>query len=150
MLASLDACEIVAMTGAQLWLIRSVLVQVLFSILLGWVMLIPRQPWGSRLKPLLSKDFTAAHTDWLMLAFMQAVALGALRFVPNTHASLVAGCLIVGGWLNPLPYALRAFGINAFSLSGSPVQKASALLGAGSAIAITVGWGTLVFDALRG
>ncbi|MBL8683272.1 MAG: hypothetical protein JNK05_29150 [Myxococcales bacterium] len=137
------------MTDAQLWLLRSVLVQVLFSILLGWVMLIPRQPWGAKLKPLLSKDFTAAHTDWLMLAFMQAVALGVLRVAPIAHAPLVAVCLIVGGWLNPLPYALRAFGINAFSLSGSPVQKASALLGAGSAVAITIGWATLVFDALK-
>jgi hypothetical protein len=121
-------------------LLGNAALQITFSTVLGWAMLIPRQPWGARWKPLLSRDFTAAHLDWLMLAFMQAVAALVLREHPAVHAPLFAALLVLGGWLNPVPYVFRAFGINAFSLSGGWKQFTSAALSGVSSLALTVAW----------
>lgn len=136
------------MQQASSWLLRSLLLQVFFSVLLGWVMLVPRQSWGARLKPLLSRDFTAAHLDWLMLAFMQLAALAVLELRrAGEGAEGLAICLIIGGWVNPVPYVLRAFGVNAFQLGGSWPQRLSAALSGGSSVLITLGWGLLLSKA---
>jgi hypothetical protein len=127
-------------------LLHSAVLQFLFSVLLGWLMLVPRQPWGKGLQWLKSKDFTAAHLDWFMLAFMQLGAGGLLRWHPAPHAEIVAYTLIAGGWLNPVPYVLRALGVNAFSLGGGVRQFTSALLAGMSSLAITLGWFVLVVE----
>jgi hypothetical protein len=120
--------------------------QIAFSCLLGWLMLIPRQPWGKRLSPLRSRDFTAAHLDWLMLAFMQLGASYLMTRHGFTHARGIAYALVFGGWVNPVPYVLRAFGVNAFSLSGGAKQLAGAALAGVSSLLITAAWIAIVVD----
>ncbi len=131
---------------AQRLLLFSAGLAVFFSSLLGMAMLIPMQPWSpSGLKKIKFKQIGAAHLDWFMLAFMQGLAAALMNvFEPNIHASAV-WALVVGGWMNPLPYVFRAFGINAFSFSGPPMQKLSASLGAASSLAILYGWGFLLW-----
>jgi hypothetical protein len=114
--------------------------QLAFSSLLGWAMLFPRQPWGQRWKLLLHRGFTSAHLDWMMLAFMQFGASYALARHGVPHARTIALALVIGGWLNPIPYVLRAFGIDAFSLAGDWKQRVSAAISGGSALLITVAW----------
>jgi hypothetical protein len=116
--------------------------QIAFSVALGWVMLVPRQPWGRALAPLLSKDFTAAHLDWFMLSFMQLGAFAALVSTGTPGEPWVAVCLIIGGWLNPVPYVLRAFGLNAFQLGGRPSQRIAGV----SSLLISAGWVGLAVD----
>lgn len=102
------------MTSSE-WLLRNAILQVAFSIFLGWLMLLPRQKrGGGALAVLLTKDFTAAHLDWLMLAFMQfgAAFVVSTRAIP--YSSVMVACLIFGGWANPLSYVFRAFGVNGF------------------------------------
>jgi hypothetical protein len=94
--------------------------QIAFSSLMGWLMLVPRQPWGKRFTQLRSRDF--AHARWIAYA------------------------LVFGGWVNPVPYVLRAFGINAFSLSGDAKQRASAALSGLSSLLITGAWIAIVID----
>jgi hypothetical protein len=114
--------------------------QIAFSSLLGWAMLIPRQPWGQRWRRLHSRDFTAAHLDWIMLGFMQFGASYAMTRHAFAHAEWIAIALIIGGWINPVPYALRAFGINAFSFSGDWKQRTSAAISGISSLLIAAAW----------
>jgi hypothetical protein len=120
--------------------------QIAFSSLLGWAMLIPRQPWGRRWQQLRSRDITAAHLDWMMLAFMQFGASYSLTRHAVAHDRWIAIALIAGGWLNPMPYALRAFGINAFSFSGDWKQRTSAAISGISSLLIAGAWITLVVE----
>jgi hypothetical protein len=120
--------------------------QIAFSSLMGWLMLVPRQPWGKRFTQLRSRDFTAAHLDWLMLAFMQLGASYLMTRHGFAHARWIAYALVFGGWVNPVPYVLRAFGINAFSLSGDAKQRASAALSGLSSLLITGAWIAIVID----
>jgi hypothetical protein len=121
--------------------------QLAFSSLLGWAMLIPRQPWGRRWQRLHSRDITAAHLDWMMLAFMQFGASYSMTRQPLAHVQWIAIALVIGGWLNPVPYALRAFGINAFAFSGDWKQRLSAAISGVSSLLITAGWVTIVVEA---
>lgn len=115
--------------------------QIAFSCLLGWVMLIPLQPWGKALRrPAVGPALRAAHLDWLMLAFMQAAAAFLLSRDPLPAADWIARLLIFGGWVNPIPYLLRAFGINAFVFAGGPAQRLSAAISGVSSVAITAAW----------
>jgi hypothetical protein len=117
--------------------------QIAFASLLGWVMLAPRQPWGRRLKRLAARDFTAAHLDWLMLAFMQFGASYSLTRHAFAHAGWIAGALIAGGWLNPVPYVMRGFGINAFAFAGDWKQRVSAAISGVSSLLLTGAWITI-------
>lgn len=84
--------------------------QVFVSSLLGFAMLIPRQPWAKRLAPHFDqKALLSVHLDWLMLAFMQWGAVLVMTQWPGAARPWVAWLLVLGGWLNVLPYWCRAF-----------------------------------------
>jgi hypothetical protein len=86
--------------------------QVLVSSLLGVFMLIPMQPWGKRWLPYVNmKSLLATHLDWYTLAFMQWGAAFMMWRRPALSQLWVAGLLVFGGWVNPLPYLLRGFGV---------------------------------------
>jgi hypothetical protein len=126
-------------------------IQILVSSLLGFLLLIPMQPWG---KNFLTKvcnihDLRSTHLDWLMLAFMQYGAAFALMHLPVTKPGVISGLLVFGGWMNATPYLVRGiWGINAFSLSGDGKQIAAAGLGLISVLSIITGWSLIVIDAL--
>ena len=121
--------------------------QVLVASLLGWLMLLPMQPWGGALRQLDLKSLRSTHLDWLMLAFMQWGAAFLISRFPQASSPLAATLLVFGGWTNALPYLLRGFGINAFALAGPPKQLLSALISAASSLAITVAWAMLLLRA---
>jgi hypothetical protein len=115
--------------------------QILVSCLLGWLMLVPMQPWGRALRPRTNaKALLAAHLDWLMLAFMQFGASFIFSRWPAAAGTTAAWMLVFGGWVNPVPYLLRGFGIDAFVFAGPPVQRASAFVSGVSAVSITAAW----------
>jgi hypothetical protein len=120
--------------------------QLFASSLLGFYMLLPRQPWlkGVVKKPRDPKSLLSVHLDLIMLAFMQfGAAFIMAKFVPPS--ATVAVLLAFGGWMNPLPYLFRGFGIDAFALGGPPRQIAAAALAGVSSTGITVAWGILLF-----
>ncbi len=143
------AVKLRRMTDSAQWLIHSATLQFTFSVALGWLMLVPRQPWGRSMKWLHSKDFTAAHVDWFILSFMQFSAVGLMHFMQSQVSSpwTISVLLAFGGWLNPVPYVLRAVGINAFQLAGNRRQLVAASLAGLSSLAITVGWVLLLFQS---
>lgn len=108
-------------------------------------MLLPMQPWAARLRSRWNaKSLLAVHLDLYMLAFMQwGAAFGMDRF-PAIASAPIAWLLVFGGWMNPVPYLLRGFGINAFAFAGGAAQRAWAALGGLSALAITLGWALLL------
>jgi hypothetical protein len=115
--------------------------QILVSSLFGVLMLVPMQPWGRSLRPRMNaKAMLAAHIDWLMLAFMQFGAAFIFARWPVTASPAVAWMLVFGGRVNPLPYLVRGFGIDAFVLAGPPVQRAAALVAGVSVAAIITAW----------
>lgn len=124
------------------WLLSlSASLQIAFSSILGFVMLIPMQPWGKALRlPVDPKALVAAHLDWIMLAFMQFGAAFVVARWPIASAETAAWLLVFGGWLNPVPYILRGVGINAFAFAGGVKQRVSASIAGSSALAILVAW----------
>jgi hypothetical protein len=116
--------------------------EIIVSCLLGFVMLLPMQPWGKALRERLpaTRGLMSVHLDLLMLALMQIAAAFAIRALPGAHDPWVAGLLISSGWLNVTPYIWRLAGVNAFALAGSPLQRFAALLSLASTLALTSGW----------
>lgn len=120
--------------------------QVLVSSLLGSFMLIPMQPWGKRLAPHLNmKALLATHLDWYMLAFMQWGAAFMMMNWPVVREPWLAVLLMFGGWVNALPYLLRGFGLNAFVMAGSALQRVSAGIAGLSVLAILASWATILW-----
>lgn len=120
--------------------------QVLASCLLGFGMLVPRQPWAKTLAPRFNqKALLSVHLDWLMLAFMQWGAVLVMTQWPGAARAWVAWLLVVGGWLNVLPYLCRAFGIDAFVLAGRPVQVVAASVSGASSVGLLVAWASLAW-----
>lgn len=119
--------------------------QVLVSSLLGTLMLVPMQPWAKGLRGRWNaKALLAMHLDLYMLAFMQWGAAFTMQQWPST-ASTIAACLLVfGGWVNPLPYLLRGFGLNAFVFAGGGAQRFAAGVAGMSVLAIIVAWALLL------
>lgn len=118
---------------------------ILLSSSIGFMMLIPLQPWGRKwIKGINFRQIGAAHLDWIMLGLMQGLAVGlVLLFQLNPpYWSVVA--MIAGAWINPLSYVFRAFGIDAFSFAGDRLQRAAAMVGGASATAIAVSWFVLL------
>jgi hypothetical protein len=121
---------------------------ILFASLLGTVMLIPLQPWGKgAFKGVNFKQLLAAHLDWVMLGLMQGLAGGLIAVFALAPSPWTVWLMVLGGWLNPLPYLFRAFGINAFALTGSLTQRLAASLGGLSATMIIVAWTILLLAA---
>ncbi|HEV7342463.1 MAG TPA: hypothetical protein VGN68_12575 [Sphingopyxis sp.] len=113
----------------------------LFSTFLGFLMLVPMQPWGRQLLQGMNfKQFGAAHLDWLMLGLMQGLAGGLVIVFAVEPAPSAVWAMILGGWLNPLAYVFRAFGVNAFAFGGGATQRLAATLGLGSSVAIAYAW----------
>jgi len=128
----IDSAKLLLFSGAA---------SMLFSTFLGFVMLVPMQPWGRHLlKGLNFKQFGAAHLDWLMLGLMQGLAGGLIVAFAVAPASSAVWAMVLGGWLNPLAYIFRAFGVNAFAFEGSAAQRFAAALGLGSSLAIAYAW----------
>jgi hypothetical protein len=131
----------------ETWLLSlNASLQIVFSSLLGFVMLVPMQPWGKRLRlPVEPRALLAAHLDWLMLAFMQLGAAFVLERWPVPASAAVAWMLVFGGWVNPVTYVLRGLGVDAFVFAGSTKQRLSAALSGASATAILVAWLLIAF-----
>ena len=108
-------------------------------------MLIPLQPWGkAAFKGVNFKQLLAAHLDWVMLGLMQGLAGGLIAVFGLEPSVLIVWTMVLGGWLNPLPYLFRAFGINGFVLGGSLTQRLAASLGGLSSTMIIVAWFALL------
>ena len=123
--------------------------QVFVACLLGWCMLIPMQPWGAALrKKGASRALLAAHLDWILLALTQGLVAGIHQVFGLHHEALITTALIVGGWLNPVPYLLRAFGVDAFVFAGRWTQRLAAGLAGASALALTLAWGAICWQLL--
>ena len=122
-------------------------IQILVSTILGFIMLIPMQPWGEFTKPYLPSmhAFLAVHLDWYMLAFLEFC----MAFIYNTYPCLECKTstllLIFGGWINPMAYLLRSYGINAFVLGGDWLKLISASISLISAICILICWSLLIY-----
>ena len=121
---------------------------ILFSSLMGFAMLAPLQPWGAKLmKGLSYKQIGAAHLDWIMLGLMQGLGAGVIAAFSLNLSIWPVAALIAGGWLNPLPYLFRGFGLNAFVFGGGAMQRAAATLGLLSSLAIVFAWSVILFAA---
>lgn len=118
---------------------------ILFSVLVGFAMLIPLQPWGRKwVAGINFKQIVAAHLDWIMLGLMQGLAAMLIMLFALQPAAWTVWAMVAGGWINPLSYMFRAFGVDAFALSGGLLQRTAALLGGASSIAIFVAWCALL------
>ena len=139
------------MTDAAKLLLFSGAASMLFSTFLGFLMLVPMQPWGRQLlKGMNFKQFGAAHLDWLMLGLMQGLAGGLVVVFAVDPAPSAVWAMVLGGWLNPLAYVFRAFGVNAFAFDGSATQRLAAALGLGSSVAIAYAWVSILATCWNG
>src|ERR1051325_8938052 len=120
--------------------------QLFVSSLLGFYMLLPRQPWlkGVFKKPRDPKSLLSVHLDLIMLAFMQLGAAFAMSRL-MAPSQTVAVLLVFGGWTNPLPYLLRGAGIDAFVLAGKPKQPSAAGISGLSSAGIPAAWGMVLY-----
>jgi hypothetical protein len=123
--------------------------QVFVACLLGWWMLIPMQPWGAALRRKGSaRALLAAHLDWILLALTQCLAAVIHQVFRLQHETLITAALVAGGWLNPVPYLLRAFGVDAFVFAGRWPQRLAAGVAGASALALTLAWGAICWQLL--
>lgn len=121
---------------------------ILFSSAFGFVMLIPLQPWGKEmLKKVNWKQIGHAHLDWIILGLMQGLVGGLIAVFELNPPQLAVWAVVVGGWMNALPYLFRGLGINAFSLSGGFFQITTALMGLFSSCAIVYGLYVIIDQA---
>jgi hypothetical protein len=128
--------------GPAKWLLVSAALEILASSLLGYVMLVPMQPWGKGLREKWppARALMSVHLDMIMLALMQAVAAFGVVALPGPHDRLIAVLLVSSGWLNVTPYAWRMVGVNAFALTGGALQRFAALASFVGTVALTGGW----------
>jgi hypothetical protein len=113
--------------------------QIAFASLLGWATA-ARELCVRISAVLTSRDLTAAHLDWLMLAFMQFGAAYSFSRHRFAHETWIRAALIAGGWLNPVPYVMRGMGVDAFAFAGDWKQRSSAAISGASSLAITAAW----------
>lgn len=134
------------------WLLVSAGLEMLLSSLLGYVMLIPMQPWGKRLRERWpsTRALMSVHLDMVMLALMQAAAAVGTYALPAAHDRIAATLLVASGWLNFAPYAWRMLGVNAFAFDGGPTQRIAASTSFIGTVALTAGWVVLVTGWVRG
>jgi len=130
---------------ATRWLFVSAGLEMMVSILLGYVMLIPMQPWAKGLRERWpGRAIMSVHLDLVMLSLLQVAAATGMYVLPRPHDTQIAPLLIISGWSNVLPYAWRLVGVNAFALAGDVVQKSAALVSLAGTLMLTAGWGLLV------
>lgn len=128
-------------------------IQIFVSTIFGFIMLIPMQPWAKYLPFSFPSrhSLLAVHLDWYMLAFME-LGCGLIFYIhPKLISKDISRLLMFGGWINPLAYLLRDYGINAFVLdfTGSYVRILSAIIAGISACSILYGWGLLILRFYR-
>ncbi|MEO1337963.1 MAG: hypothetical protein AAFV29_20130, partial [Myxococcota bacterium] len=73
-----------------------------WSTIVGFLMLVPMQPWAQGIIPNFNiKHMGAAHLDWIVLALMLGLAAGVIVYfdLQPTTAAIIALC--TGAWLNP-------------------------------------------------
>jgi hypothetical protein len=128
------------------WLLVSTALEILASSLLGYIMLIPMQPWGKALRERwpAPRALMSVHLDLITLALMQGAAAAGTYAFPNPHDRTAAWLLISSGWLNVTPYAWRLVGVNAFAFTGPAVQRFAASLSFLGTVALTTGWILLI------
>jgi len=131
------------------FLLLSGVMLILFTTLLGWLMLIPHQVWGNNsafATRLRSRDVTMAHVDWVMLALVQFAAAYAMSLKSPQQAFIVSRCLVFNGWVAPALYLAKAWGINGFRLDGKRgVDTLIGLAGLVGVVAFTYGWLMIVW-----
>ena len=128
--------------GPAKWLLVSAALEILASSLLGYVMLVPMQPWarGLRDKWPPTRALMSVHLDMVMLALMQLAAAFGMTALPGPHDALIAVLLVASGWFNVTPYAWRLVGVNAFALAGHALQRFAALTSFVGTVALAAGW----------
>jgi hypothetical protein len=121
-------------------------IQILVSTILGFIMLIPMQPWGQDMGSYFPSmhAMLAVHLDWYMLAFMEFSCAVLFIFHPSIASSNISRALMFGGWVNPMAYLLRDIGIDAFVIGGDIRQMTAALISGLSATCILVSWIVIV------
>lgn len=125
---------------------------ILWSCFLGLFMMIPHLRNDMLTKATRGVNFRqllAAHLDWLMLAFMQGIAAGLILAFDLSVPLWVIIALIFSGWMNAVPYFLRAFGINAFVYGGNAIQKIANILGGVSVFVMIAAWIALIFPTAK-
>ena len=131
-------------------LVFSAALAFVWSSLLGFFMMIPHLQNTALSKATRGVNFRlllSAHLDWIMLAFMQGLAAGLIVLFDLSTATWAIAALIFGGWMNAVPYFLRAFGINAFVYGGGTVQKVASVLGGISVFVVTGAWIALAWSS---
>lgn len=120
----------------------SAALELIVSCLLGYLILVPMQPWAQGLRERWppARAVMSVHLDLVMLALMQVAAAFGITVAAGTHDRLVAVLLVASGWANVTPYLWRAFGVNAFVLAGGPLQRFAAFTSLLSTVALTGGW----------
>jgi len=128
------------------WLLVSGGLEIIVSSLLGYVMLLPMQPWGAGLRTRMppARALLSVHLDLLMLALTQFAAGLAMKAIPGPRDRWAAVLLIASGWLNVTPYIWRMAGVDAFALAGAPLQRVAATISLASTLALISGWVMLV------
>jgi len=142
--------DLVEPVRAAQWLVFSGALAFVWTSLLGFFMMIPhlRNPRLTKATRSVNfKGLLSAHLDWIMLAFMQGLAAGLLVLFDLAASFWVIVSLIFGGWMNAVPYFLRAFSINAFVYGGGAIQRVASILGAVSVFLVTAAWIALSWSA---
>ena len=120
---------------------------IFWSSLLGLFMMTPHLMPNARstlLKKVNFRHLLSAHLDWFMLAFMQGVAALLIFAFALQPPVWVVIALVFGGWMNAVPYFLRAFGVNAFVFGGGTGQRTAHIIGGVSVLAIISAWAALL------
>ena len=120
-MAPIEAARLLALSG---------MCAVIWSALLGVLMLVPLQPWAAGRISVNMRQLGAAHLDWIMLGLYQGLCAGVVVLFALAPSAWIVIALMIGAWLNPVSYVFRAFGVNAFAFAGGGPQKLAAALGA--------------------
>ncbi len=136
-----------AVPDATLFLVRSGLLQIAWTTLLGWLMLLPHQAYAPALAVRLrSEGVRHAHVDWVMLALVQFAAAYALTLRKVPDADFCGRLIAFNAWYAPVVYFLRPWGINGFRLDGKKViDTVVGSLGFVGICAFTYGWGQIAW-----
>jgi len=100
-------------------LVRGGVLQIFFTTLLGWGIILPQQPWmGGLLQDLRHAQVTTAHVNWIVLALVKIAAAYVLSMRSVPDAVTVAYLIDFAGWVAPIAYFMQAWGFNGFRLDG--------------------------------
>jgi len=126
-------------------------IEMLVASLLGFVMLLPMQPWGAPIARRLpsGKQLLSVHLDLVMLSLMQLGAAAGIA-AGGGGVPLASGLLVYGAWMGAAPYVFRMAKINAFVMGGRPPQVLAALLSLSGVLATVAAWTVLTWRWIGG